>query len=237
MSGTVTASPFVVPSGLMDITINGVTATVAVNSSGYFSDIFDTHLLAASSTPYTITYEFEGDGKIVYDPTGTAASFTKISDNNESLTVGQATLTPYITANGKTYDGGVSVSLASEGLTGVFDGDDVYLTGGVASFDSKNAGLEGVTDVGSRPFRRCRLRLRSLFNHGHGHGHDHAGDADHHGNGERQDVRWRRRGGDRQQDVRRRHSAGRQRSGLQGGDTVTGLVEAYADERGHAARR
>src|SRR5439155_8397596 len=50
------------------------------------------------------------------------------------------TLTGQITANSKGYDGTTAATLATRTLTGVIGGDVVTLTGGTATFDTKNIG-------------------------------------------------------------------------------------------------
>ena len=79
-----------------------------------------------------------------------AANYT-LSATTASTTavIAQATLTPVITAYGKTYDGGTTVTLASQTVTGTtYDSDQVRLEVGASSFTSKNAGTETVTATG-----------------------------------------------------------------------------------------
>ena len=59
---------------------------------------------------------------------------------NASLSVGQATVDPHITANNKEYDGTNVAAIATRSLSGVLGFDDVTLTGGSATFADKNAG-------------------------------------------------------------------------------------------------
>ena len=80
---------------------------------------------------------------------GDAANYT-LSSSTASTTavIAQATLTPSITANGRTYNGGTTVTLASQTVTGTFGSDVVSLEVGASSFTSKNAGTETVTATG-----------------------------------------------------------------------------------------
>ncbi len=81
LSGTIS----LVPAGQsVSITLDGLTQTVAVDSSGNFSSFFDTHALATSGSPYTITYAYAGDTNLaaagdasqtlIVDPAAVAAA-------------------------------------------------------------------------------------------------------------------------------------------------------------------
>jgi hypothetical protein len=72
------------------------------------------------------------------------------SPNNPTVTqlINQATLTPSITAEDKTYDGTTTVTLTSQTVATIFGSDQVSLVVGAASFTSPSAGLETVTATG-----------------------------------------------------------------------------------------
>jgi hypothetical protein len=73
-----------VPSGIVSITLNGVTQTVPITTTtGAFSSSFVTGALTVAGSPYTITYNYAGD--LNFAPAGPNTSM--------SLTVRQATYT------------------------------------------------------------------------------------------------------------------------------------------------
>ena len=78
-----------------------------------------------------------------------AANYT-LSSSTASTTafIAQATLTPVITADGRTYNGSTLVTLASQTASTPFIPDVVNLEVGASSFTSKSAGTETVTATG-----------------------------------------------------------------------------------------
>src|SRR5262249_720443 len=79
LSGHLSAGPRI-PTGDVAITLNGVTQTAPLDSSGNFSSTFDTGALGVAGSPYTVTYSYTGTG-----------AFTNASDSSTTLTVTQAT--------------------------------------------------------------------------------------------------------------------------------------------------
>jgi hypothetical protein len=74
-------------------------------------------------------------------------------------------LTGSFTANDKTYDGNTSATVSGTSLNGVVEGDDVSLTGGVATFEEANAGVgKLVTLTGASLIGRdaCNYSLGSV---------------------------------------------------------------------------
>jgi hypothetical protein len=65
-----------------------------------------------------------------------------------TLTVNQKALVPGITASSKVYDGDTTATITSRSLTGIVVGDNVSLSGGIATFSDKNAD-NGKTVTGS----------------------------------------------------------------------------------------
>jgi YDG domain/Bacterial Ig-like domain (group 3) len=95
-----------------------------------------------------------GTGKVV---TGTGLALSGTAAGNYSLTtttatttadITQASLVPAFTASNKVYDGVTSATITGRSLTGVLGTDDVTLTGGTATFSSKNVGTHTVTGTG-----------------------------------------------------------------------------------------
>ena len=82
---------------------------------------------------------------------GAQAADYSLSNPNESAA---AVITPLpidanVTAAGKIYDGTTTATITGESLAGVLGNDDVSLTGGVANFNTKDAGVgKIVTDAG-----------------------------------------------------------------------------------------
>ena len=70
----------------------------------------------------------------------TSSSATTINVPLASSTVLAKPLTGSFTAANKTYDATTSAAVSDRSLTGVVEGDDVTLTGGVATFDTAGAG-------------------------------------------------------------------------------------------------
>jgi hypothetical protein len=82
LGGTITAGAYY-PPGSVNITVNGVTESAAINSSnGTFSASFNTSTLGVSGSPYTITYKYAGEG-----------NYAAITDTSKSSTVNQAVTT------------------------------------------------------------------------------------------------------------------------------------------------
>jgi hypothetical protein len=83
LSGTLAAGSVYPPSGeTVSITIASSTASPPIGGSGALSTNFMTGSIAASSTPYVITYRYPGD-----------ANFTPATDTSTTLTVNQAAAT------------------------------------------------------------------------------------------------------------------------------------------------
>ncbi len=110
-----------------------------------------------------------------------AANYT-LSATTASTTavIAQATLTPVITADGRTYNGSTLVTLASQTASTPFIPDVVNLEVGASSFTSKSAGTETVTATGlslngtrlsCKVFEISRLRFVNLFRVGVASGH------------------------------------------------------------------
>jgi hypothetical protein len=70
-------SVYLVPTGSVSITLNGVTLPASINAAtGDFSSTFDTSALVSSASPYPIAFSYNGD-----------TNFNSISDNASNLTV------------------------------------------------------------------------------------------------------------------------------------------------------
>lgn len=93
----------------------------------------------------------------------TAAAGTLAADNytftagaNATLSITAAPLTGTFTASDKVYDGTLTANVTARNLTGVVGGDDVQLTGGTATFGTKEKGtsktvtLAGATLAGTQ---------------------------------------------------------------------------------------
>ena len=78
-----------------------------------------------------------------------AADYT-LSNTTETASgsITPAGLTAIISVAGKTYDGTTAATLTGESLSGVFSGDTVTISGGSASFDTKDAGSRTATASG-----------------------------------------------------------------------------------------
>ncbi len=91
---------------------------------------------SVGSGSHLITATYAGD-----------ANFTT-SNGNQSVTVNTAAVTPVITATSKVYDGNLTSTIQTRSLTGIIGADNVTLTGGTATFDTKTVGI-GKTVTGT----------------------------------------------------------------------------------------
>ena len=128
-------------------TLTGVIGADAVTLTGGTANFNSKDVLAATTvtvTGLTLTGAQAGD-YVLGNPSETA-----------SASITPASLTIAITAANKTYDGATAATLASETLTGVIGADDASLSGGTATFATKDAAngktvtLTGATLVGAQ---------------------------------------------------------------------------------------
>ena len=119
---------------------------------------------ALSGTP-SLNYAGTATGTAAANSTHaiTAAAGTLAADNytftagaNATLTITAAALTGTFTASEKVYDGTLTATVTARNLTGIVGGDDVQLTGGTATFATKEKGtgktvtLAGATLTGTQ---------------------------------------------------------------------------------------
>ena len=84
------------PTGAVAITLNSVRQNATIQSNGSFSSSFNTATLGVTNSPYTITYNYGGDG-----------NFNGVGpDTSKTLTVTKATATVTFNAGtlSQTYD-------------------------------------------------------------------------------------------------------------------------------------
>jgi hypothetical protein len=128
LSATVSPSP---GGGSIEFYIDGSSVgTGSVGSSGVATLNYNPSSLNAGS--HTIRADFGG-----------FAVYSASSSNpatNGMLTINKALIDPHITADNKTYNDATAATIATRSLTGVIGGDDVSLTGGSATFDTKDVG-------------------------------------------------------------------------------------------------
>jgi hypothetical protein len=110
LGGTILAGAFI-PTGSVNITVNGVTESAAIDANGNFAVAFPTAMLHAASSPYAITYAYAGNGP-----------FSPVSDSSQVLSVNKATPTLVVTGATATYDG--TAHPATFSITGV-NGDNL----------------------------------------------------------------------------------------------------------------
>jgi hypothetical protein len=148
LGGTISAGALI-PTGNVNITVNGVTKSAAINSAdGTFSAAFDTSTLAVSGSPYTITYSYAAQG-----------NYAGVTDSSKSLTVTPAVTTldslaeptisygqPTVTLGGQISAGSLiptgSVNIT---LNGVTKSAAISSTDGTfsAAFDTSTLGVSG----------------------------------------------------------------------------------------------
>jgi hypothetical protein len=93
----------------------------------------------ATLTGNTVTITGAGTVRIRAAQAGNA-TYAAAPLVDRSFTVAASTVTPGITASGKTYDGTTAATIAGRSLTGRIGTDDVSLSGGTATFDTRNVG-------------------------------------------------------------------------------------------------
>ncbi|MGH7511757.1 MAG: YDG domain-containing protein [Gemmatimonadales bacterium] len=111
--------------------LTGVIGSDDVSLSGGTATFADKHVGTAKTVTVTGLTLAGGDaGNYVLSSTSatTTASITA------------ASVTPHVTANNKVYDGTTTATIATATLTGAIAGDDVSLTVGSATFDTRNVG-------------------------------------------------------------------------------------------------
>ncbi|HEX3235655.1 MAG TPA: YDG domain-containing protein [Gemmatimonadales bacterium] len=130
LSATLTSGGNPVPGKSIGFSLNGSSAGSATTNASGVASIAAASLAAIDAGVYStgVAASFAGD-----------AGFTA-SNGTNTLTVSTATVTPVITVSNKAYDGTTTATIVTRSLTGVVGTDDVTLTGGSATFDSKTAG-------------------------------------------------------------------------------------------------
>jgi hypothetical protein len=127
------------------------TATIATRS---LTGVLGTDNVSLTGGTATFDDKNVGTGKTVTATgltlSGTAAGNYTLSSTGATTTanITEASVAPHITASNKTYDGTTDASIASRTLSGVISPDAVTLTGGSATFASKNVGSHTVTGSG-----------------------------------------------------------------------------------------
>jgi hypothetical protein len=92
----------------------------------------------ATSSPFSFTVQAQNSSDSTDSATG-----------DGSLSIAPKLLAASITASDKAYDGTTAASISSAVPVGAISGDDVSITGGTATFDTKDVGTgKTVTDVG-----------------------------------------------------------------------------------------
>ena len=145
---TATVSPVITAA---DKTYNG-TAGATISSYG-LTGVFGTDDVSLTGGSASFTSPSVGVNKTVnatgLSLTGSAAGNYQLSSSAASAlaSITPASVVPQITANNKTYDAGVSATIASRSLSGVVGTDDVSLTGGTATFESASVGTAKTVNV------------------------------------------------------------------------------------------
>jgi uncharacterized repeat protein (TIGR01451 family) len=99
------------------VTLDGVTQQAAIGSSGAFSTTFDTAGLAASTTPYTVSYVYASDGTFGDASTTSSLTITKVTPiitwaNPANITYGTALSSTQLDATSSWAIAGVNGSVA-----------------------------------------------------------------------------------------------------------------------------
>ncbi len=142
---------FAASNGNVSQTVNkGTPAVTWANPAdiSYGTALSGTQLNATASVPGTFVYSPAagtvlpaGNGQtlsVSFTPTD-ATNYNSVPSTTVTINVLRLALTPHVTADNKDYDGTTAATIATRSLTGVFGTDDVTLTGGTATFDTKQA--------------------------------------------------------------------------------------------------
>lgn len=130
---------------------NTTAATSALLASG--SGLVANDVVTVSSNGGTFSDKNVAPGKTVTASVSKAGADAGNYSANTSATATAAitpkTITPVFTAQSKTYDGNTSATIQTRSLTGQISNDEVTLTGGSATFDTKDVGTnKTVTAIG-----------------------------------------------------------------------------------------
>ncbi|MBI1761329.1 MAG: hypothetical protein HYR56_07835 [Acidobacteria bacterium] len=144
-------SSFGASSGSNTLTVNKATPTITWNNPAditYGTALSATQLNATASVAGTFNYS-PASGAVLSASNGQtlSVSFTPTDTANyntasasATINVLKKTLTPTVTVNNKVYDRTTTATIATRSLAGIVGSDDVALTGGTATFDTKNVG-------------------------------------------------------------------------------------------------
>jgi hypothetical protein len=153
ISGTLdanSASQLVPPGETVQVTLNGVSQNATLTSNDTFSTTFNASSLAASPTPYTLGFSYEGDANFnaaTDYSTLTVSPATPIFSNLSSPTITYGdtltTISGTLNANSASQlvPSGEIVQVTIDGVTrdATLDGDDSFST----SFDTSSLGVQG----------------------------------------------------------------------------------------------
>ncbi len=118
-------------SGMVHITIGSTTIGTAIHADGTFGTTFDTASLAASATPYAITYSYAGDGNFQAAPDDISTTLA-VAKADQTIRFGSLTAKTFgdadFTLVGSATSGLALVYLVKSGPATV-SGDTVHLTG------------------------------------------------------------------------------------------------------------
>jgi Bacterial Ig-like domain (group 3)/Right handed beta helix region len=118
LGGTIAAGSQIPSGDSVAVTLDGVTQNATIGSDGSFSTGFATSTLAASATPYTVSYAFDSEGNFE-----SASATSKLTVNRAAA---QIIVTPY----SSTYNGAAhSATATATGVAGVNLSADINLTG------------------------------------------------------------------------------------------------------------
>jgi hypothetical protein len=124
------------PTGSVQFVIDGQTFSQPVTLANGIATITTAGLTAGDHT-VAACYQSNSSGFVNSDD----------SANPLDQYVDPLTLTPVIQVSNKPYDGSTSATIINETLVGVIGNDDVILTGGTATFDDPNIGVDKTVTI------------------------------------------------------------------------------------------
>ena len=136
LSATLTSGASGVSGKTITFKLNGTTLGTATTSASGLATLSSATLAGINAGSYAngVTAEFAGD------------SGFGSSNATSSLTVNKKELTGSFTATNKVYDGNRDATITGRAPAGEVGADKVSLTGGTATFDTKDVGVDTQAD-------------------------------------------------------------------------------------------
>jgi hypothetical protein len=138
---TITAAPLsIIPTGINRVYDGTTLASVQLSDNRLAGDVLTVTYSAAAFADKNVGQNkpVSVSGIAISGPA--AGNYTANATANTTANISARALTGSVSINNKPYDGTTAATLGTRTLTGVISGDQVNLTGGIATFNDKNVG-------------------------------------------------------------------------------------------------